>query len=59
MDVDDEPVDLDMQKKFFDVGPFDRSQVDLNKPATTVEEYLKQVWGAHGRHDKLNIREKN
>jgi hypothetical protein len=41
------------------VGPFDRSQVDLNKPATTVEEYLKQVWGAHGRHDKLNIREKN
>ncbi|KAF7634115.1 Tim44 domain-containing protein [Meloidogyne graminicola] len=47
MDYDnesDEAMDLDQhQRKFFDVGPFDYNKVDLNKPAMTAEEYLKQV----------------
>jgi len=43
-DDSDEPMDLDQhQRKFFDVGPFDPRRVDLNKPAMTAEEYLKQV----------------
>lgn len=43
-DSDEEPMDLDQhQRKFFDVGPFDPRRVDLNKPAMTAEEYLKQV----------------
>jgi hypothetical protein len=43
-DDSDEEIDLDQhQRKFFDIGPFDPKRVDLNKPAMTAEEYLKQV----------------
>ncbi|KAI3420330.1 hypothetical protein GPALN_003639 [Globodera pallida] len=31
------------QEAFYTVGEFDRSRVDLNKPAMTVEEYMQQV----------------
>jgi hypothetical protein len=31
------------QGAVIDVGDFDRSEVDLNKPASTVKEYIKQV----------------
>jgi len=31
------------QEAFYDVGNFDRSKVDLSKPAMSVEEYMQQV----------------
>ncbi|KAL3123769.1 hypothetical protein niasHT_009982 [Heterodera trifolii] len=31
------------QEAFYTVGEFDRSKIDLNKPAMTVEEYMQQV----------------
>lgn len=33
------------QDAFYQVGEFDRSKVDLDKPAMTVDEYMQQVWG--------------
>jgi hypothetical protein len=43
MNNDSGDMDLDQQKKFIDLGKFDFRDVDLNKPAMTAEEYLKQV----------------
>ena len=43
-DDDNEPMELEhSQKKFIDLGYFDRRKVDLNKTPMSVEEYLKQV----------------
>ncbi|KAI6203099.1 hypothetical protein M3Y94_00517300 [Aphelenchoides besseyi] len=43
------------QEAIIDVGNFDHSSVDLNKPAGTVEEYIKQVIVSRERCEEIAV----